>query len=152
MSVEWTKSIVELMGMFEQRGLSSPRWPERSAPQRRRLGAWDIIDASVMLQNMTELSYQLPSNTTLVEVLGPVGYSNMTSAGSMCYASLDPRPEWWRNGTFPLSASEKMVNGTNRTMFLMPVDPATRATVRVGGLGMDSTCFISGIKAYPFHL
>lgn len=152
MSVEWTKNIAELVDMFEQRGTLSPRWPERSAPHRRGLDTWDIVDASVMLKNMTELSYQLPSNTTLVEVLGPVGDGNMSSAGSRCYATLDPRPEWWRNATFPLSASEKMVNGTNRTMFLMPVDPAIRATVRVGGLGMDSTCFISGIKAYPFHL
>lgn len=105
----------------------------------------------VYLRNLTELSYQLPSNTTLVEVLGPVGRNNMTSYGSQCYAALDPRPIWWRNGSFPLAAGEKAVNATNRTMFLLPVDPAVRSTLKGGTLGWDASCFISGVKTYPFH-
>lgn len=104
-----------------------------------------------MLKNMTELSYTAPPNTTLIQVFGPVGQMNGSVGGSMCYADLDPPPPWWKNASFPLSSSEKAVNGVNRTLFLLPIDPSVQTTVRVGTLGLDSTCFISGISSYPFH-
>lgn len=112
---------------------------------------YDVVDDSVVLKNSTELTYKIPANTTLIQVLGPVGKYNQSFDGSRCFAALDPHPPWWRNFSFPLSASYKLLNQTNRTMFLLPVDPAVDTTVIVGPVGNVSSCWVSGISSYPFH-
>ncbi|EKD01034.1 hypothetical protein A1Q2_04655 [Trichosporon asahii var. asahii CBS 8904] len=147
------RNVRELIGMYQQRrDLGPPRWPTEAPSQRPpNLDKWEVIHDTLVLRNMSELSYTLPTNTTLVEVLGPVGRSNLTFDGSHCYATLDPRPSWWRNGSFPFAVGERAVNGTNRTMFLLPVDPAIKSTLQIGGVGMDTTCLVSGMKTYPFH-
>lgn len=147
------RNIKELIGMYQQRrDLGAPRWPTEAPSQTPpNLDKWEVIHDTLVLRNMSELSYTLPTNTTLVEVLGPVGRSNLTFDGSQCYATLDPRPSWWSNGSFPFAVGEKAVNGTNRTMFLLPVDPAIKSTLQIGGVGMDTTCLVSGMKTYPFH-
>lgn len=110
----------------------------------------EIVDGALLLKNGTELSYKVPASTTLIRVLGPVGM-NQTAYGSQCYADLDPAPAWWVNGSFPLSASQKVMREDNRTLFLLPVDPEVRTTVRVGPLGLDAYCYVSGFSSYPFH-
>lgn len=77
-----TSNYQELIGMFQQRmetGSSGPQWERNDS---KVIISWKTIGDMVYLRNLTELSYQLPSNTTLVEVLGPVGRNNMTSYGS----------------------------------------------------------------------
>lgn len=112
--------------------------------------AYEAVDGALLLKNGTELSYKVPEGTTLIRVYGPVG-RNYTAYGSQCYADLDPPPAWWVNGSYPLSASEKAMKEENRTLFLLPVDPDVRTTVKVGTLGLDATCYVSGFSSYPFH-
>lgn len=50
------------------------------------------IDCHTVLCNSTELVYKLPRNTSLFEVLGPVGEHSAWVGESQCYATLDPRP------------------------------------------------------------
>lgn len=121
------------------------------SPHTKRLDIpHEIVDNALMLKNGTELSYKVPISTTLIRVYGPVGM-NETAYGSQCYADLDPVPSWWVNGSFPLSASQKAMREDNHTLFLLPVDPDVRTTVRVGPLGLDATCYVSGFSSYPFH-
>lgn len=172
MSLAQSSNVQSLVNMFlardqlwESEGSDQPRFPpsvvnetlskQAASPGQdlsKRLDVtYEFIDDAIILQNLTELSFKVPENTTLIRVLGPVGIYDKAYRGSQCYAAVDPPPAWWRNDSFPLSASWKMVNETNRTMFLLPVDPEVRSTLKVGTLGLDSTCFISGISSYPFH-
>lgn len=110
-----------------------------------------VVDDAIQLGSSTELFYQLPANTTLVRVFGPVGLQDATTDGSVCFAALDPLPSWWNNKTYPKSSSHKMLNGTNQTMFLLPVDPTVETKVIVGPDNENAQCWISGISTYPFH-
>lgn len=111
-----------------------------------------IKNSHVLLFNSTELVYTLPKNTSLVEVLGPVGtYSNWVGQ-SQCYATLDPRPPWWNGTNFPLSTAKKMINATDQTVFMLPLPPNIRYTLRVGSFGQENSCSISALRTYPFHL
>lgn len=105
----------------------------------------------LVLENSTELIYTVPSNTTLIEVLGPVGDYSDWSGLSRCYAVLNPRPRWWQKPNFPLSVSQKFVNASDQTMFLLPIDPAIEYEVRVGSYGNETSCPVSAIRTYPFH-
>lgn len=113
-----------------------------------------FTDDYVVLSYRQELSYRVPANTTVVRVYGPVGTMDHSKHGNRCYAGLDPQPPWWRNGSFPISASWKVLNATNRTLFILPVDPEVPTTVKIGsfsGGSVDTSCFLSGISSYPFH-
>lgn len=104
------------------------------------------------LQNVTELSYVVPANTTLLRVLGPV--ADAFAHESDCYASLSPDPSWWRRGNFPIASQyrRKLKPGlVNRTMFILPVDPAVQHTLQVGSPRPFVACRISGIQSYPLH-
>lgn len=111
---------------------------------------FEVIDGHVALEN-TELFYPVPSNTTLVEVLGPAGTNPGWRGAAECYAFLNPRPSWWLEGNFPISVAWQPLNATNQTMFLLPIDPEIQYEVRVGTLGNETTCPVSAIRSYPFH-
>lgn len=112
---------------------------------------YDVADDRLLLKNNSELVYTVPPNTTLVEVLGPVGsYDNYTEYG-YCYAHLVPRPSWWLSGNIPTSDSDCPVNATDQTMFLLPIDPANTYQLHVGALGTDETCPVSAIRTYSFY-
>lgn len=115
----------------------------RFAPQ------YTVLNELVELRNSSELAYALPPNTTLVEVLGPCRPGS--EYGNQCYATLNPRPAWWTEGNFPTSSSHKLVNQTNQTLFLLPIDPEIKFELRVGALGIHQICPIGGIRTYPFH-
>lgn len=117
----------------------------------RRDVSYENDEDYVLLKNNTELSYLAPANTTLIRVYGRVGTMNQSVKGSHCYADLDPRPSWFKPGEFPIAAEEKAVDAHNRTLFMLPIDPAIRTTVKVGSLDLDTTCFVSGFSTYPFH-
>lgn len=106
----------------------------------------------LLLPGNAEVAYNVPPNTTLIEVLGPVG--NRTSiwwGDSECYAYLNPRPSWWLSSNVPTSRSVKPLNATEQTMFLFPIDPAIAFELRVGALGNTTTCPVSAFRTYPFH-
>lgn len=114
---------------------------------------YEVVDGNhLLLWNSTELVYKLPQNTTLVEVLGPVGEHPRWVGNANCYATLDPRPPWWNGTNFPLSTSKKAVNMTDQTMFVLPLPPNIQYTLRVGALGQENTCPVSSLRTYPFHL
>lgn len=109
-----------------------------------------IIDNYLLIGNATEAVYKVPQNTTLIEVFGPVGDDNEWQGRSTCYATFDPKPSWW-NGLVPTSLSVKNFRRSNRTMFILPIDPTIDFTLRIGA-PQNVTCPISGIRTYPFHL
>lgn len=113
--------------------------------------AANVIDGHLVLAPNTELSYPIPHNTTLVEVLGPVGNSTAWLGRSECYASFNPKPEWWQESKLPVSTSFKLVNSTDQTMFLLPIDPQIAFDLKIGSFGNSTTCPISAIRAYPFQ-
>lgn len=113
--------------------------------------AYDVADDRLLLRNNSELVYTVPQNTTLVEVLGPVGNADNYSEYGLCYAHLNPRPSWWLSPSYPTSDSDCPVNVTDQTMFLLPVDPEIVYQLRVGALGNDTTCPVSAIRTYPFY-
>lgn len=125
-------------------------WPPRVFESLAN-AQYDVIDDYLLLRNSSELVYQVAPNTTLIEVLGPVGAHPNWLGDSECYAHLNPRPSWWLRSNFPLSSSAKPVNATNQTVFLLPVDPEIAFELRVGGLGRETACPISAIRTYPFH-
>lgn len=110
----------------------------------------NILDGYLLIGKTTEAVYKVPQNTTLVEVLGPVGDHPDWEGFSTCYATFDPKPSWW-NGLIPSTMSYKYINVNNQTLFLLPIDPTIDFTLRIGAAGND-TCPISGIRTYPFHL
>lgn len=136
--------VFELRDMFKQKRLPIPdiQVPD-SGPQ------FFVNDGYVVLLNSTELTYDLPDNTTLVEVLGPSGQGQGWEGDSQCYAVFDPRPSWWQSPNFPTSISRKPTNSTEQTMFLLPVDPAVKFKLRVGGLGQNTSCQVSAVRTYP---
>lgn len=104
---------------------------------------YEVSDDYVELIDSAMLSYKVPPNTTLVEVL-----SHVNTTG-ICFANLTPRPSWWFNGTFP--SSDGQSHGTNETMHLLPVDPTVEYTIGVGPVHWHSRCRINGIRSYPFY-
>lgn len=110
-----------------------------------------VVDEHLVLSPNTEVSYPVPHNTTLVEVIGPVGNNTAWLGGSECYAAFDPHPSWWQKSKFPVSTSLKLINATEQTVFLLPIDPEIVFNLKIGAFGNSSTCPISAIRTYPFH-
>lgn len=145
MAVSYGQMTEELRYMNEQRQEPVPTFGiPTTGPE------YFVTEGHVVLANHTELVYQVPKNTTLVEVLGPSGTNARWLGNSMCYAYLNPRPSWWKYGNPPVSVSRKALDATNQTMFLLPIDPEVGYEVRIGGLG-STNCPLSGIRTYPFH-
>lgn len=135
----------ELSDMLSAKGLPSRNF------SRGQSGTYEVIDGALQLEFGTEFVYQLPHNTTLVEVLGPVGQNFFWGNYTECYALLNPRPSWWIHSNFPVSKARGIVNATDQTMFLLPIDPEVPFELRIGHLGDDRTCQVSAIRTYPFH-
>lgn len=114
-------------------------------------GNYHVYDDQLLISWSSEVTYKVPQNTTLVEVIGPVGTNANWSASSICYAFLDPRPSWWLPNNFPFSNSRKAVNATNQPIFLLPIDPEIWYELHIGSLGVNNTCPVSAIRTYPFH-
>lgn len=140
-----------LRAMYGNRTSGVPTFGDPSAGPK-----YSVVDDHVVLANSTELVYKLPRNTSVLEVLGPVGSNAAWLGRAMCYAVLDPRPPYWSADiTIPWSTSVKYRmdgNRTNETMFFFPLPPDKEYTVRVGNLGQESRCPVGGFRSYPFHL
>lgn len=107
-----------------------------------------VSENYALLSNSTEISYTVPPNTTLIEVVGPTGGENGWLG---CYADFHPRPSWWIEGDVPVAQTYKPQNSTDQTLFFLPIDPTIQFTLRVGALGQGQPCGISGFRTYPFH-
>lgn len=138
--------------MVQQRGTDSqPAWAALETFQPFE-PTHTVENGAVSLQNMTELSFAVPPNTTLLRVLGPVRDADEWDQKANCYAALDPEPSWWKPSNFPLSTSYKPNSGSNRTLFLLPIDPTVEFTLRLGPPNPASKCVVDGIQSYPFYL
>lgn len=105
-----------------------------------------VIDSHIVLYNNTNIVYKLPRNTSLIEVLGPVGQHSAWLGDSRCYAQTEPPGK-----AVQLSTSKKVANDTDQIMFLLPVEPWLEHTLHVGGLGHWTSCPVSAIRAYPYN-
>lgn len=119
---------------------------------------WRVFDEDPdpihpVLYNMTELVYKVPQNTSLVEVLGPVGGYPYWWGRSECYATFQPRPSWLKDDVLPTSVSAKVTNVSEvQTMFLLPLAPDVEYTLYLGGVSHQTSCPISAIRSYPYEL
>lgn len=126
---------------------------------------------SVLLANLTELTFEPPANTSLIRILGPSGAdAKWTTSDHLapehedlklnlfCTLLLDPMPDWiFRRITpththFPLASFEGPVFVPNLTHFLIPLDPTVNYKVTVLPQNNKSVCVTSGIKTYSFYL
>lgn len=105
---------------------------------------YDIRNSSVVLQNYTELTYKVPTNSSLINVTGPVYDANV-----LCYFVLDPEPWWWNGGVLPSAEPAKPEYRPNQTLILLPVDPAVEYQLIIGASGKP--CAISGITTYSYN-
>lgn len=97
------------------------------------------------------MTYGVPKNTTLVEVLGPVGIDGEVGDDPQeCYARFQPNPFWWSEKRVPVGTSLKHQNRMEQTLFLLPLDPAVQYTLFVGPTNMTMSCRVSHIRSYPF--
>lgn len=111
-----------------------------------------VEDGVLWLSKNSELSYKIPKNTTLVEVLGPVGvHGTLGDDRQECVAHLEPPPFWWTKKRLPFSASLKTQNRVKQTLFLLPLDPTVEHKLYVTSSHANVTCRVSHIRAYPFH-
>lgn len=113
---------------------------------------YSVLDGYLLLANSTEMVYKVPPNTTLIEVLGPVGERPTWYGDGFCYAKLEPKPTWWIDGNIPLSKARKTMDKDELGMFYFPIDPEVEFTLHVGALGQESNCPVNGVRTYPFHV
>ncbi|EKD01139.1 hypothetical protein A1Q2_04637 [Trichosporon asahii var. asahii CBS 8904] len=94
MSLGFSSKLRQFRDMFRGRKeIYPPRFSANDTgviqyEKRKRGVTYRLEEGHIMLRNMTELSYTAPPNTTLIQIFGPVGQLNRSSAGSMCYADL----------------------------------------------------------------
>lgn len=115
-----------------------------------------VIDNQIVLYGEAMLEYSVPPNTSLVEVLGPVGTHSAWVGDSACLATLDRRVnmedgEGYGYDSYATSRSRKVANLTDQTMFLIPLDPAIHHTLWVRAERNTSSCSVSAIRTYPYH-
>lgn len=123
--------------------------------QIREPGMWlpSGFEPALRIDGYTEIVYDVPRNTTLLNVTGPVGTGSFS-----CYAVLEPRPSWW--GVLPrFEAGYRQ--STNSTLFVFPLHPAIKYELAMGSVGSQSsfsvesdtalaTCQIGGVTTYSF--
>lgn len=130
-----------------------PRRSQKYLEQARTMSPWDIppnatwtnANNGVMLEKATELTYEVPANTTLVNVTSAVG------VGSECYAVLEPMPVWWNLKSVPMASQSKPhIPPHEQTLFMLPMDPTIRYNLTIGPFGNTTKCHIGGVTSYSF--
>lgn len=128
--------------------------------------------ADLLLLSLVELTYKVPSGTSLVRVLGPIGVNpawakdiderngvlvseSGTDSNSrlklQCTFLLEPQPPWIdANATLPISYQDRIRNSTNETLFLIPLDPTVDYKLKVLPPNNRTVCVMSGVQTYPF--
>lgn len=115
----------------------------------KRQADYEVRDNHVVLSDMMAVSYALPPNTTLVRVLGPTVVES--EPFDQCTAILDPSPDWWQPSNQTYSYGYKAIREANRTLFLIPIDPAVQTTIKISPWITTTECYVGGIQSYPFH-
>lgn len=103
---------------------------------------WEIGDGVLGLMDWTEITYEVPLNTSIINVTGPVSDE---LAG--CYARLEPEPWWW-NDVMPLAYPTKPAFRADQTLFFLPTDPAVKYKLIIGSMGIQ--CIVSGVTTYAY--
>lgn len=104
----------------------------------------DIENNSVTFTTYTELVYDVPAQTSLINITGPVFDAPMAG----CYAILDPEPEWWNSDMIPTANPGKPSYRADQTYMLLPTDPRVTYQLIIGANGNDTTCAVTGITTY----
>lgn len=103
-------------------------------------------DYGVDTVGWTEVTYKVPSNTTLVHALHDVGPNRS------CYVVVNPSPPWFVEiSSMPTVESTKLFNRSNQTMQLLPLDPEVEYQLVFGPWNENTTCSLSGVKSYSFY-
>lgn len=110
----------------------------------------EIINGSVLLGGLTEITYSVPRNTSLINVTGPV-YDDNSPHRSYCYAILDPEPWWWSPDCLPKSDALKPGYRADQTLLMLPTDPTVEYQLVIGAMGRTRTCAVSGITTYAYE-
>lgn len=104
---------------------------------------YDIKNGTVVLGHLTELVYEVPANTSLINITGPV-----YDADSSCYAYLDPEPWWWNGGVVPSADPSKPLYRPEQTLLILPTDPAVEYRLIVGSGAAE--CAVSSVVTYSY--
>lgn len=118
---------------------------------------------SMVLQSLLELRFDLPEDTALVSVQGPIGSDPEWYKGAyeratpLCTYLLDPQPSWINSSTpvkdrYPLAWQEASKNEPNQTLFLVPLDPSVKYQMKVLPRYNYSVCVVSGFNVYSSTL
>lgn len=112
---------------------------------------WGMIDNGVQLREYTEVTYDIPENTTLVNITGPLG-ENFS-----CYTAVKPAPGWWGwNNYTNLLGVQSFENSRSEarpseTFLVFPLDPTVKYNLTVGGYGNETAlCNVGGVTSYSF--
>lgn len=108
---------------------------------------------TLRLDGYAEAVYDVPRDTSLLKVLGPVGQGPFS-----CYFSVRPDPGWY--GELPKFWADQ-AEVTNQTLFVFPLDPdikhelamgsvESRSSATVDGGGYDN-CQFNGVTAYSYY-
>lgn len=110
------------------------------------------LGTALRVDGFTEVVYEVPDNTTLLNITGPVG-----SGSFSCYAVLEPRPSWW--GELPKLWAEYR-QPTNQTLFVFPLDPTIKYQLAMGSVESQnstsvesekySTCKLGAVTSYSY--
>lgn len=111
---------------------------------------YGAIDNGIQVREYTEVTYDVPENTTLVNVTGPLG-ENFS-----CYAALKPAPSWWKSDDGPLLGTMGFSNARpevreSETFLVLPLDPTVKYELAMGGdTNVSAKCNVGGITSYSF--
>lgn len=142
------------MALFTPRQFSSHRYAQKLADQFGESNQplaplpepqYDSVNGSVVLHNLTELTYTVPPNTSLINITGPV--YPVSDADARCYALLSPDP-WWVGTFVPEAQQGKPEYRENQTLILLPVDPTVQYELVIGAFAPE--CAISGVTTYSY--
>lgn len=111
---------------------------------------WGIIDNGIQLRTYTEVTYDIPANTTLVNITGPLGEP------FSCYTAVKPAPAWWgwsnyNNKLGYLLVSSHRPEVRSETFLVFPLDPTVKYNLSMGGDGNKTAlCNVGGVTSYSF--
>lgn len=105
---------------------------------------YDVVNGSIALLNLTEVTYSVPPNTSLINITGPTYPHDHTG----CYMLLEPEPWWWNGDVVPLVAPWAPDYRPDQTLWMIPVDPSVEYQVIIGA--SSSYCTITAITTYSY--
>lgn len=142
---------------FTLRNFSSPEYLSKSRADREAdkpdgLSWRKTQTNAIVIEGYTELAYDVPDNTTLLNITGPI------MSYYSCYAAIKPRPAWW-NGLPSFRTGAGLALG-DQTFFVLPLDPTVKYQLAMGSvdsmsndspaLNTYANCAVAGITSYSF--